>query len=727
VRIFARSLPVLRRLLLATSALVALSAALLASATPAGAQVVEVGGTKFGTLAHSEKGSWETAGLEPAAFANQSGNPVIHGNTVIADFWDPLYRYHDDWAKLIDNFFQNMGTASGTLSSVFSVDAQYTDKSNVPARFSTSFHGSYADTMPYPAAGCKDPLPLEEGDAITCLTDTQIRQHLESFIAAHGLPKGMGDIYYVLVPPGVTTCTDEGSSASHCSSNQASANSFCSYHSAITPSNPTTGDGNTILYAVIPWSAGGFGDPLLHPTSQTIQVNCQDGGIDQTKPSLPHEKKKVKSLKEKEAFTEMNEEEKNKALRAEELEGPHQQQPNQQGCPTTYDGGCDTGLADVITNQIALEQQDIVTNPLLNAWQTASSHYEAGDECRNFFGPVLGGSVTANENSAAGSLYDNILGGGFYYLNSAFNVAAYKLYQPGAACLTHVNLAPSFTAPNPVSVGEIVGFNGMESNISLNVATDFPGGGAPSQTYATYTWNFGDGSPAVTGFAPGSPACESPWPSSCAASVFHSYRYGGTYEVTLNVTDVGGYTSVYAQRLNVVGPLPPSEAPATPPPAGSSPGATTGAAGSSGAGSGSPNGSQQGGGKAPGPVAATAVLTHSLRSALRKGLLISYAVNEQVAGHFEVLLDRSTASRLGISGPAAVGLPAGSAPAVVVGRAILVTTEGGRSTVKITFSKHVAARLGRARKVNLMLRLIVRNAGTSPTSTTVVSTFTLSH
>jgi PKD domain len=728
VRIFARSRPALRGLLPLTAILAVLAAALLAAAAPAGAKVVEVGGNKFGTLAHNEKGFWEEGGLEPAAFANNSGNPVVHGNSIFVDYWDPSYRYHDDWMKGIDAFFHDMNAASGSLENVFAVDAQYTDKSNGPARFDTTFHGSYHDTAPYPAAECTDPQPLEAGDAVTCLTDKQIRQHLEGFISSHGLPKGMGDIYYVLVPPGVTTCTDEGPSASHCSSNQSEATSFCSYHSAITPTNPTTGDGNTILYAVIPWSAGGYGDPLLKPADQTIQVNCQDGGLNQEAKGTPtHEKKKVKDAKEKEAFNNMNAEEKEKALRAEELEGPHQQQPNQVNCPTAYDGGCDTGLTDVILNQISLEQQDIVTDPLLNAWQTPASHDEAGDECRNFFRPILGGSVTANEESAAGTLYDQSFGGGIYYLNTAFNVAAYKLYQPGGACLTHVNLAPSFTTPSPVGAGEIVGFNGMESNISLNVATDFPGGGAPSQTYATYTWNFGDGTPTVTGYAPGSPPCESPWLSPCAGSVFHSYRYGGTYPVTLTVTDVGGDTASYSQDVSVVGPPPPSEAPVSPPASGGS--STAGTAGSSAGstGGGGATGAHQGAGKAAVPVAVAAVLTHSLRSAVSKGILISYAVNEQVAGHFELLLSRATASHLGISGPPAVGLPAGSAPAIIVGKAILVTTEGGRSSVKIVFSKRIASRLARARKVSLTLRMIVHSAGSSPASSSFIGSFTLTH
>ena len=66
------------------------------------------------------------------------------------------------------------------------------------------------------------------------------------------------------------------------------------------------------------------------------------------------------------------------------------QEPNLATCPTS-DGFCDTGLADLIINQVAVEQQNIVTNPLLNAWQDKTGK-ESTDECRNFFAPVDGGS-----------------------------------------------------------------------------------------------------------------------------------------------------------------------------------------------------------------------------------------------------------------------------------------------------------------------------------------------
>jgi hypothetical protein len=98
-----------------------------------------------------------------------------------------------------------------------------------------------------------------------------------------------------------------------------------------------------------------------------------------------------------------------------------------------------------------------------------------------------------------------------------------------------------------------------------------------------------------------------------------------------------------------------------------------------------------------------------------------------VAGHFEVLLSRAIASRLGIGGPPALGLPAGTPPQVVIGRATLVTTSAGRGAVNIQFSKRTASRLARLHRVSLMLRLIVRNADShTPATTTVLSTITLS-
>jgi hypothetical protein len=746
---FLRTLVSLATLALATG----LAIALLFADAPAQAFVTTVGSAKIGLQPRSTlilENPIKEHALEPEGFDNSNGNPIVSANKTYAIYWEPTKNYyHGDWQNVIDTFFQKMGATSGSLASVFAVDDQYTDEANQHALYNSTFQGAYTDTNEYPASGCKDPNPLETKDLIgpvvagkhtpICVTDKQVKEQLELFISQHSLQKGMSTIFYLLTPPGVTVCLDAGGASGHCSdytgttSEESYENSFCSYHSDISPSSPLTGDGNSILYGVIPWTAGGLGDFHLTPNDEkTPAFDCQDGGWDpSSKPPEKHESAKVKGAKELKEIAEESPEEQAKAKEAEELEGPHQQEPNQVKCPSP-DGGCDTGLADLIINQIAIEQQNIVTNPLLDGWQDPDGN-EATDECRSFFAPVLGGGVTAQEGSVAGTLYNQDFAEGKYYLNDAFNLAAYKLPYPGVPCLTGVSLVPQFTAPNPVNANEIVGFNGMESDITLNAGLGFSAIGEPRPAYATYTWNFGDGSPPVVGFAPGAPTANSPavspcgavqWEPPCAASVYHSYQYGGTYNVTLTVTDVGENTARVTEPVTVIGPSPPSPTP-TPAPANTTPGGSGGSGSSSGSSGGTattPNTVPT----TPPPVLGAAVTSTSLKKVLSGGLSIRYTTNEQVAGSIEVLLEGATAKRLGVKGATATGLPQGTPRSIVIGTAVLVTTKAGQGTIRIKFSARVAARLKHTHKLKLMLRLFARNASRqSPQTTTVLSTVVL--
>jgi hypothetical protein len=119
-----------------------------------------------------------------------------------------------------------------------------------------------------------------------------------------------------------------------------------------------------------------------------------------------------------------------------------------------------------------------------------------------------------------------------------------------------------------------------------------------------------------------------------------------------------------------------------------------------------------------------AAVSRSLRTVRRNGLVVRYSVSEQVVGHFEVLLASSVARKLGLRGAAATGLAPGSAPQIVIGKAILVTTKGGRSNISIQLSKKTNARLAQLRHVSLLVRLVVRNAANQ--SVTALGTATLS-
>ncbi len=416
----------IKRLTLA-GGLVALTAALLVAAVPAGAVVTTVGPVTVGVQPRAS--AVYPAAEKPKTYANPAGNPVLHGTGVYAIYWDPTDHYWSEWQAGIDGYFEQAGADSGALSTVFAVDGQYTDKSNRPAVYSQNFKGAYDDYHAYPTPGCVDPEPFEAVDQIgltlegaptpVCLTSAQISSELEAFIAANKLPKGLGTVYYLLTPPGVTVCLDSGKATGHCSdfsesSEESYDNSFCSYHGAINPGGLASGDGNTILYGVIPWTAGGYGDWDLTEADRRPGWDCQDDGI---------------SPAGKAGY--------------EPEEHPFEQEPNSKiPCPNT-NGVCDLGLSDLIIGQIGLEQQNIVTDPLLNAWQDEHK-YENTDECRFLFGPVRGGSATYIPEIEAGTLYDQVLGNGNnYYLNDAFDLAAERLAYPGVPCLTTSTWCPN--------------------------------------------------------------------------------------------------------------------------------------------------------------------------------------------------------------------------------------------------------------------------------------------
>jgi PKD domain len=723
VTIFARSLSLLsyarsatgRRRIRAAALAAGVAATLIVIAAPAQAVVVTAGSNKVG-LQPRNGTTQGTPGAEPLTFSNESGNVVLHGTSDYAVYWDPNKptEFTHEWITDLDGFFQALGEAR--FATPFAVLGQYRDRSNVSAPFQALSKGAYSDTAKFPPGKCTDP----KNPATTCLTDAQLREQLQSFITGHGLPTGMGAVYYLLTPPGVTVCLDEA--ASRCSDysrtkseetkgehNSASyKESFCSYHGDINLDNAAAGDASTILYAAIPWIA------------YTTSFDCQDGGwnpekgkeVREAPPELP---KKEEEAREK-AFEELPAKKKEEAEEARRLEGPHIEEPNQEG--KGEGGSYSAGLADLLVNQIAEEEMNIVTDPLLTSWHDGKGN-EATDMCRNVFAATSGengsrgevaGSVQVQEGTAAGTLSNVSLGTGRYYVNNVFSLS-------DGGCSGGLGLIARFTAPNPVNVNEIVGVDGMESTISLGSTDAFGPSGLPTLTYASFSWNFGDGTSEVTGFAPGAPACETPWLSPCAASAFHSYQYGGTYNVTLTITDVAGNKTHVSHVITVNGSPAPVPAPA-------SSGAPAGSSTQSGAPSAAKGPTAN---TVSAPLAAAAIAKQPLHKALRKGLVVDYSVNEQVAGHFEVLLSSATARRLGITGTAAAGLPAGSPAELVIAKAILVTTKGGKSAVHIQFSKHTAARLAHAHTVSLMLRLIVRNAATSnPLTTTVVSTITLS-
>jgi PKD repeat protein len=75
----------------------------------------------------------------------------------------------------------------------------------------------------------------------------QLQQEVAQVITANSLPKGLSDVYFLFLPPGVDSC--DANNTSSCSYNV-----YCAYHSHFPEGGPTAG---TVLYADQPFTGPG--------------------------------------------------------------------------------------------------------------------------------------------------------------------------------------------------------------------------------------------------------------------------------------------------------------------------------------------------------------------------------------------------------------------------------------------------------------------------------------
>ena len=211
------------------------------------------------------------------------------------------------------------------------------------------------------------------------------------------------------------------------------------------------------------------------------------------------------------------------------------------------------------------------------------------------------GSSSASPRTNAGNLFNQEYAERRYYLNDAFNLAA-ELFSriPGVPCMNGISLEPRFTAPSPVNAGETVGFDGMESNITLERRGQLPRGGAGRELRdlpVELRRRHRRSERLRARRADLRNALAQPLRRQRVPLL----PYGGTYHVTLTVTDVGGHGR--RQPRSSPGRRRPRPPPAT---------ARAGQA---------PRCRSRSNGIVPPPIAAAAIISHSLKKALHKGLL----------------------------------------------------------------------------------------------------------
>jgi hypothetical protein len=154
------------------------------------------------------------------------------------------------------------------------------------------------------------------------------------------------------------------------------------------------------------------------------------------------------------------------------------------------------------------EENEAITDPLLNAWYDADDQ-ENADKCRNTgedFGSPLGGT--------AGSLFNQLIATDPYYLQREWGNGA-------GGCEQRNELPRAVFAPPPATI------TGAAASFSGAASADSDGG------ISSYAWGFGDGTVG----------------SGAVAS--HAYTVAGTFDATLTVTDINGFSASAVHPVSI--------------------------------------------------------------------------------------------------------------------------------------------------------------------------------
>ena len=172
------------------------------------------------------------------------GGPVLHSNRTHVIFWVPSgsgLALDPGYQSLVETFLIDVAADSHRSGNVYGLSGQYTDASG-PAAYDSTYGGAVSATDPLPPNGCTEPAVTGPGWSV-CLTDDQLETEIEHVIAADHLPATDRDVYFLVTPDGLGSCTDASSMSCALGG---SVSGYCGYHSE-TP--------NGILYAVIPYNA----------------------------------------------------------------------------------------------------------------------------------------------------------------------------------------------------------------------------------------------------------------------------------------------------------------------------------------------------------------------------------------------------------------------------------------------------------------------------------------
>jgi hypothetical protein len=172
------------------------------------------------------------------------GGPVLHSNRTHVIFWAPDdsgLAFDSGYQSLVETFLGDVAADSHHTGNVYGLSGQYSDRTG-RAVYDSTDGGSVTATDPLPANGCTEPAVTGPGWGV-CMTDEQLETEIGHVVATDHLPTTKRDIYFLVTPAGLGSCTDASSSSCALGGR---TGGYCGYHSE-------TPDG--ILYAVIPYNA----------------------------------------------------------------------------------------------------------------------------------------------------------------------------------------------------------------------------------------------------------------------------------------------------------------------------------------------------------------------------------------------------------------------------------------------------------------------------------------
>jgi hypothetical protein len=627
-----------------------------------------------------------------------AGGAVMHSNETFDLAWDPLRRDLTTTRHYLEQFLRNVADASGTLTSPYALTTQYNDPSGRagnsslygggcidygnPGGFTCQFGNTTGSGVGsnYPTSGCPVAGTNQFAEDVNgfftdapndiCLTDAQLQRELATMIGQEGLldrkQPGYTPLVVLMTPPGVETCLD-------------ATGKLCSANSRISPPVPivsTAVTGGTIpagTYEVEVTYVTAAGETLAS-ASQSVATTGAKSTITISSPPAANGATgwfAYVAQGNETAYTRQQPAGSPTAIGTSlTLATPptstgtlvdtstapsfcsYHSQVNVGGTQVAYvvlpwvawwNDSTDCTEPDALpattANQAGVQLVDplsqahiaALVNPGLNGWfglSDISNPYPS--------------EINDNGCTPLGSPLDDVtIGGTGYALQREFNNAGVvQTDQNTPKCALTVDLAPAFVVPSAVDQGDVVEFDGSKTDSTLIVPK------------AGYVWSFGDGKNAV------------------GPSVVHTYAKGGTYTVTLTVTDRGGNVRSLSQTISVLGP------------------------------DGKPVSSTQ---SNPGLHARMQLMPQSLRTALRKGVAIRVSSNEAAAGLATLSISRTAARRAHIR--------TGRGASVVIGRGTISGIIAGTSHLRLRLSRVTAGKLERAGHTDLTIRLALVAAG----------------